>query len=148
MQQHLNFINTVNVCFFFALNPDSHSNPVTEQLLATRGLFQQSASHKVISSSRCNPWRKFPRPQWAESVHSTICGRMQQTRKQESARPPATLPSAVTSRGRQWIHTLLSPSVGQSVSFILLPAAAAHFPAEEKYLQPVESMRQESVHRS
>lgn len=32
------------VSFFFAHNPDSHSDTVTEQLLTKRGLFQQSSS--------------------------------------------------------------------------------------------------------
>lgn len=50
----------INVCFFFfALNPDSHSNPVTEQLLTTRGLIQQSTS-QTSGKSFLLPIQRFP----------------------------------------------------------------------------------------
>lgn len=61
--KHLNWINTINMFLFFALNPESHSNPVSEQLLTSRGLFQQSASHQVQQvathfSSRYSRWQR------------------------------------------------------------------------------------------
>lgn len=131
---------------------------VAQQLLATTRLIStviKSNTWRLISppadtiGAKKEKKRKESFSAGSGSQSATGAGRKQEKPAAHQEAAAAALPfPRVTTRGWQWVDPRSAQSISPSVRPRLLLQQLIHFPAEEKYLQPVESMRQESVHRS
>lgn len=102
---------------------------------------------RIISPADTIATKSFPAHTGISPLNS--CRRLQETGKHPVHQQP--FPSSDLQGAAVDPNSAQSVSTSVGVFFVCLFVcfyAEAHFPAEVKYLQPVESMRQDSVHRS